>query len=258
MCQEHAHSFEQGQRRWESEVDSAFSKFIDALHENLLPAIDRCSILASGLRGLAKYHDTSERLNLSPSSLTGILDVLQSMRLIVHESLNIATEDRRQFLAFSKWLRFQIELHTSENSADSDESIEQQATFDFGQILSYIQGEFVNPRLIFYWDEASQDCESETSETVSVDLTQAATAATIEKFRAERNSHEKKRRLFGALEPRLHQGIRSILIGLGGWQRQMALTPGSIILEKYESTCFDMRMVFEVGSRLMILCIALI
>ena len=244
--------FEQGHRRWESEVEGAFSKFIDALHENLLPAIDRTSILASHLRGLSRYHDSKERFNLQPFHLTDILEALQSMRLIVHESLNIAIEDRRQFLAFSKWLRFQIELHTSETNADSEESIEQQASFDYGQILSYIQGEFMNPKLSFYWGRRSdahvQNIKNEAYEKEKIDLKPDGVAAVIEEIRAEQESYNDARLPFWFFKAKLQHRIKDASSELGAWQKKMASMPGGLVLEENEeSSSVDMRMVFEVG-----------
>ena len=69
---------EQGHKRWDNAVSSGLATVIQLLHENFLPALDRCSIIISRLRGLAAYHDQDWIFNGPLSHFTHLLDLLKN------------------------------------------------------------------------------------------------------------------------------------------------------------------------------------
>ena len=231
---------EQGHKRWESDVESAYSKLIDAFHENLLPAIERCSIVTSALRGLARYHESNEKFNVDPENFTQVLEILRSLRLIVHESLNYAAEERRQFLAFTTWLRFQIDYQ--QNSHDSDEALEQQAGIDYRRVLTYIEGELHNPRLAFFWETGDLDENREDMDSTSKDV-----AEYIEKIREKKTVPDNSEIHFTLFVVRLRRCIKVATGEIGTWQQEMAAVSGGLVLEDNgEFLASDMIMVPEV------------
>lgn len=114
---------------------------MDIVLENLLPALDRCTLIVSTLRGLAKFHETSWLFRTPIQHFTAILGSLRSIRLLAHEILTHARLERRQFIHFSKWLRHEIDLQALETSSDAfAEASEREIGVDYAQILDYLKG----------------------------------------------------------------------------------------------------------------------
>ncbi|KAF2085557.1 hypothetical protein K490DRAFT_46593 [Saccharata proteae CBS 121410] len=143
---------ESGHKRWDHASNQGYSKVIDLTHENLLPALDRCSIIVSRLRGLARYHDTSLILNVPENDLSAVLDTIQCLRLLAHNILTYAAQEKRQFLSFSKWLRYVIDVQaTDPSSTTADEMAEKDPGINYEQLLTYIpcalSGSMIQPFL---------------------------------------------------------------------------------------------------------------
>ncbi|KAK8182382.1 anaphase-promoting complex, cyclosome, subunit 4-domain-containing protein [Phyllosticta citribraziliensis] len=129
---------ESGHKRWDQAATQGYTKVLEMTHENLLPALDRCSIVVSMLRGLARYTGSSSIINVPPEELTEILETIRSLRLLGHNILIYAGEERRQFLAFSKWLRHEIDTQAADPSTQANEEAEKDAGVDYAQLLAYI------------------------------------------------------------------------------------------------------------------------
>lgn len=113
---------------------------LELTHENLLPALDRCSIILSHLKGLAEYHEHSPVFNVPVSAFEVILNIIRCIRLLSHLVLQYASEESRQFLVFSKWLRHEIDIQASDpTSASAEETSQQDMGTDYSQLLAYIQ-----------------------------------------------------------------------------------------------------------------------
>ena len=117
-------------------------------HENLLPALDRFSVLISRLRGLSKFQDSNLPLGLSTLELDDILDTVNSLQLVSHKILVFSCSKTRQFYAFSSWLRQEIETQaTDPASAAAQEAAEKDNNIDYARTLEYIQDETNESRL---------------------------------------------------------------------------------------------------------------
>ncbi|KAI9660692.1 MAG: hypothetical protein M1821_010044 [Bathelium mastoideum] len=246
---------DRGHRRWETEVDSAYSKFINAVHENLLPAIERCSVVTCTLRGLASYQDSNKKCNIRPEQFTRALEYLRSMRLILHECLSYATEERRGFAAFSKWLKFQIGLQASGSDGDSDESIEQQAGLDYRQIFKYLKDGLERSRLAFFWGSwkpQHHDAAKEDRDEIMVyDVN--TTAEVLKAFKEDRLTLRgpwlDAEVPFTFLCSKLRWRVKDATGEIGLWQQDQTSIPGGVVLEEVEEYLrSDMRMVFEHGD----------
>lgn len=120
-------------------------------HENLLPALDRCYVVLTRLRGLAKYHDGISVFNVSPEDLTRMLETLSSLRLLAHNVLLCAGEERRQFAAFSRWLRHEIDVRAMDpTSASAEEIAERDAGVDYSLLLAYVRGALTQSSLEWF------------------------------------------------------------------------------------------------------------
>ncbi|TID17887.1 hypothetical protein E6O75_ATG10532 [Venturia nashicola] len=131
---------ERGHKRWDQAISHGYTKVLELTHENLLPALDRCSIVLGHLKGLAEYHDHSPVFNAPVSSFDSILNIIRCMRLLAHLVLRYASEESRQFLVFSRWLRHEIDIQALDpSSASAEETSLQDMGTDYSQLLAYIQ-----------------------------------------------------------------------------------------------------------------------
>lgn len=130
-----------------------YAKVIELTHENLLPALDRCTAVLTNLKGLAQYHEDSTVFNVPLSSFGVIINTIRCMRLLAHHVLVYASEEQRQFSTFSKWLRHEIDIHaTDPESASAEETAEKDIGVDYSQLVAYIQGAMSESKLDpFVW-----------------------------------------------------------------------------------------------------------
>ncbi|TKA59838.1 hypothetical protein B0A49_11528 [Cryomyces minteri] len=230
---------ETGWKRWDHDVNNGYHNIVADIQLNLLPALERCTIVASTLRGLAVHHGLNERFNIPAENFTQILDRVHILRIVAHSILVYAGDEGRQFSAFSKWLRFQIDMQVTEpGSIAAEETAEQEAGIDYIQVLAYVEGALNHSKLDPF---LTQDLAGEPSSLGSVkDI-----GDTLDKHRmgvpvdnallATTNS---------ALE--LDRSCREVYGKIAAWQASnTSLGDGAITLEKEQVSAKDMRMVFE-------------
>lgn len=118
-------------------------------HENLLPSLDRFSVLISRLRGLSRFQDANYALGLFTLELDNILDSVNTLQLMAHNVLISVCSELQQFYAFSSWLRLEIENQaTDPTSATAQEAAEKDTSLDYGNTLEYIQGAMKKSKLL--------------------------------------------------------------------------------------------------------------
>ena len=128
-------------------------------HENLLPALERFTILVSRLRGLSRFHHSNANLGLSTQEFDNVLDTVSCLQLMAHQILITSGLELRQFLAFSTWLREEIDYQASDPSVA--ESAEKDFNVDYASTLDYIQGAMIQSQLIsFFRLDTTTDVES--------------------------------------------------------------------------------------------------
>lgn len=125
------------------------------MHENFLPALDRCSVILSRLRGLALFHDTRDDIGFTATQISRILDIISCLNLVGHNILVYTMDELDHFNAFSTWLRFQIDRLAS--SSLTDELTEKEATMDSGKVLGYIEHYLTDSPLRIFFDEVSKE-----------------------------------------------------------------------------------------------------
>ncbi|QDS77693.1 hypothetical protein FKW77_003762 [Venturia effusa] len=139
---------ERGHKRWDQAVSHGYNKVLEMVHESLLPALDRCSIVLGYLKGLAEYHEHSPVFNVPVSSFDSIINVIRCMRLLAHLTLQYASEESRQFRVFSKWLRHEIDIQALDpSSASAEETSQQDMGTDYSQLLAYVERPLEESRL---------------------------------------------------------------------------------------------------------------
>ncbi|KAF4971685.1 hypothetical protein FSARC_1563 [Fusarium sarcochroum] len=147
---------ERGHKRWDKAVVSGLESLRSLVHENFLPALDRCAIILSRLRGLAQYHDTRDDIGFSLQQISRLMDIVQCLELVGHKVLINVMDELESFTAFSTWLRFQIDRLASSSSM-SEELTEKEATMDVGKVLTYIGHYLTDSPLRIFFDEMQRE-----------------------------------------------------------------------------------------------------
>ncbi|QPC78782.1 hypothetical protein HYE68_009534 [Fusarium pseudograminearum] len=156
---------ERGHKRWDKAVVSGLEGLRNLVHENYLPALDRCAIILSRLRGLAQYHHTRDDIGFTLNQINGLMDIVQCLQLVGHKILINVMDELENFTAFSTWLRFQIDRLASSSSM-SEELTEKEATMDVGKVLTYIEHYLTDSPLKIFFDEMRNEEYEQTCEHI--------------------------------------------------------------------------------------------
>lgn len=234
---------EQGHKRWDNAVTSGLSTLIQLIHENFLPALDRCAIVISRLRGLAAYHGQDWIFSGPTSDFTALLDVLKNIRLLAHTTLVYATDEKRQFASFSKWLRFCIDFEATEPESQSRAEMEtRDPGVDIAIVLEYIQYGMTKSDLGPYLKSAKDVGGSK--EATNYEETMKA----IELLK-EGGSYKTEALCLELVLTQFGDGVGRLLRQVSQWQENnISMDSGLCIEEGEVGDVVDMRMVFEVSS----------
>lgn len=240
---------EQGHKRWDNTVTTALTTLLALVHENLIPALDRCSIIISRLRGLAQFHDREWIFTSSITDFTALLNVLRNMRLLAHTVLLYAGEEKRQFHAFSKWLRFVIDFEATEPDSQSRAEMEgRDAGVDVSLVLDYIQFGMTKSDLTPYLrPEAQLDAKvvGKGEGAASYEDTKKA----VESLR-EGGGYKEHALCLEHVLGHFRDGVTGLLRQVSKWQEANIQMDGGVVLETCpddKDIVADMRMVFEVS-----------
>ena len=140
---------ERGHKRWDHAMTTLYAELSKLLQTNLLPSLERSILVATNLRGLARYYEGSKRFDVSPEAFTAIISALGMLQLLVHEAVQILGEEMRQFRAFSKWLRYVIDIAAADpESVSAKDMAEREAPhLDYPRVLAYLEGGLTQSRL---------------------------------------------------------------------------------------------------------------
>ncbi|KAH0286301.1 hypothetical protein KCU62_g6841, partial [Aureobasidium sp. EXF-3399] len=140
---------ERGHKRWDHAMTTLYNELSKILHTNLLPVLERSAVVATNLRGLARYYSNTTHFNVSPDVFTSILSTLSSLQLLVHETVQVLGTEQRQFRAFSRWLRHQIDLAAADPESLSAKDMAERETpqLDLPNTLAYLEGGLTKSRL---------------------------------------------------------------------------------------------------------------
>jgi anaphase-promoting complex subunit 4 len=130
------------------------------VHENFLPALERCAVILSRLKGLAQFYDFREDMGLPAGELAKLMDTISSLTLLGHKILLHVMDELELFTAFSTWMRFQIDRLATERP--SDDLTEKEATMDSAKVLIYIRYYLVeSPMSTFFAESVIEDADLE-------------------------------------------------------------------------------------------------
>ena len=149
-CYSSTHEHPKGHKRWEKATTTGYESVRRLAQENLLPALERFTILVSRLRGLSRFQLSNANLGLSTQEFDKVLDTINCLQLMAHQILLTSGSEHRQFLAFSVWLRQEIEVQASDPSVA--ESTDVDVNIDHVSTLEYIQGAMTQSQLTSFFN----------------------------------------------------------------------------------------------------------
>ena len=238
---------EQGHKRWDNTVTSSLTTLQALVHENLIPALDRTATVISRLQGLAMYHDTDWIFSGPTAEFTSLLETLKNMRLLAHTVLLYVADEKRQFAAFSRWLRFVIDFEATEPGSQSRAEMEgRDSGVDISLVLEYVRHGLQQSSLQPYlMPEVMLETKDKEKEKASYDDTKKAIGVSEEgqKWRPEALCLE---HVLGHLS----KGTTGLLRQVSKWQESGTQMDCGVVLEASpddEDSTADMRMVYEVS-----------
>ncbi|KAK7736209.1 hypothetical protein SLS53_007044 [Cytospora paraplurivora] len=146
---------ERGHKRWEKAVIPGLENLRNLIHQNMLPAIERCTLILSRLSGIARFHEEEDHIGFTNAEITRLVDILSAFNLVCHKVLLIVMEELELFRVFSSWLRITIDRVSS--SSVSEEVMEKEALLDPSKVLRYIEKYLINSPMATYLAKVPQE-----------------------------------------------------------------------------------------------------
>jgi anaphase-promoting complex subunit 4 len=155
---------DRGHKRWEKAAASGYEGVCRYTLQNLIPALDRFMILVSGLRGIARFVESSAALGLTVPALDQALDTADCMKYLAHLIARTASEELCGFEAFSNWMKLEIEVqNTDPTSAAADDFPARYSTLDYTTLFEYVQGAMQQSQLVDLCSETSEAADPATT-----------------------------------------------------------------------------------------------
>lgn len=239
---------ERGHKRWEKATTTGYESVRRLAHENLLPALERFTVLVSRLRGLSRFQLSNANLGLSTQEFDDVLDTISCLQLMAHQILITSGSELRQFLAFSAWLRQEIEIQASDASVA--EFAEKDVNLDHASTLEYIQGAMTQSQLASFFI-----LEARAEEKPPRDLAaEGRSLFELSKRGLQNASREDSSASqlppLDALMKKLDTQCNVIFKRIAETQRRNVRFGAPVYLQKGVPSCMDMRMLHElVGEK---------
>ncbi|CAG8955064.1 hypothetical protein HYFRA_00007078 [Hymenoscyphus fraxineus] len=149
---------ERGHKRWEKAVVTGLENTRRLVHENMLPALERCSVILSRFSGIAKFQSSNDTLGFSSHQISLIVDTVACLHLVSAKILLQVVDELELFGAFSSWLRHEIDKLASDSSvAAKDDDLEKEASIEHSKVLLYLQNCMTSSPLEVYLGDNTSD-----------------------------------------------------------------------------------------------------
>ncbi|PHH62544.1 hypothetical protein CDD81_6930 [Ophiocordyceps australis] len=145
---------ERGHKRWDKAVDTALKNMRTLVHENLLPATDRCVMVLSRLHGFSQAYADSDHLDFAPAQVCKITNIINGLVIVSHEILQDVMDQLEYFAAFSDWLYFHIDRLTSGTTEDLTD---REAALNSSNVITFVQDYLTTSPLDVYFDEVTDE-----------------------------------------------------------------------------------------------------
>ncbi|KAL1880735.1 hypothetical protein Daus18300_001349 [Diaporthe australafricana] len=153
---------ERGHKRWEKAVIPGLENLRNLIHENMLPAIERCTLILSRLSGVARFHEEEDHVGFTNTEITRLVDILSALNLICHRVLLIVMEELELFRIFSSWLRLTIDRVSS--GTVPEDFMDKEALLDPAKILRYIERYLVSSPMAVHFAKVPREAWDEDLE----------------------------------------------------------------------------------------------
>ena len=149
----------QGHKRWDKAVITGLENLRRLVHENMLPALDRCTVILSRFRGIAKFQGSNDDVGFTSQQVSFIMDTVACLHLVASKILIHVVEELDLFEAFSAWLRYEIDRLASDSSNSSNEEAnDNEAAIDHNKVILYLQTVMTtSPLAVFFADTPAKN-----------------------------------------------------------------------------------------------------
>ncbi|KAK0124380.1 hypothetical protein ONS95_009343 [Cadophora gregata] len=152
---------ERGHKRWDKAVTTGLENLRRLVHENMLPALERCSIILSRFLGIVKFQGSSSSMGFTSQQINLIMDTVACMHLVSSKILIQVVDELELFTSFSTWLRHEIDRLASDSSLPN-EDVDKESSIDHSKVLLYIQSIMTSSPLAIYLNDPSSSDDNET------------------------------------------------------------------------------------------------
>ena len=196
---------------------------------------------------MSKFQESTDTFGLSRHELDDVLDTVNCLQLLSHNVLISASSELRQFVAFSAWLRQEIDIQaTDPTSASAEETAEKDSMLDHTEILDYIQGAMLQSRLVELFNIQSSDDKRPQQDLASEGrLIYQAYKKEVKAY-SQGKLPEKKLPGLDSLTARLDTQCSVLFNRIAETQRRQVRVGSPTLLQEGCSKHVDMRMVVEV------------
>ncbi|KAH6668009.1 anaphase-promoting complex, cyclosome, subunit 4-domain-containing protein [Halenospora varia] len=148
---------ERGHKRWEKAIVTGLENIRRLIHENMLPALERCSVILSRFSGIAKFQGDDDSVGFSSHQISLIVDTVACLHLVSSKILLQVIDELDLFAAFSSWLRYEIDRLGSDSTSAKDDDLEKEAAIDHNKVLLYLQNCMTTSPLEVYFGDLTSD-----------------------------------------------------------------------------------------------------
>ncbi|KAG4436181.1 hypothetical protein IFR05_008341 [Cadophora sp. M221] len=129
---------ERGHKRWDKAVTTGLENLRRLVHENMLPALERCSLILSRFLGIVKFQGSNSSMGFTSQQITLIMDTVACLHLVSSKILIQVVDELELFSSFSMWLRHEIDRLASDSSLPNEDA-EKESSIDHIKVLLYLQ-----------------------------------------------------------------------------------------------------------------------
>ncbi|KAH9222829.1 anaphase-promoting complex, cyclosome, subunit 4-domain-containing protein [Leptodontidium sp. 2 PMI_412] len=129
---------ERGHKRWDKAVTTGLENLRRLIHENMLPALERCSLILSRFLGIVKFQGSNSSMGFTSQQITLIMDIVACLHLVSSKILIQVVDELELFSSFSMWLRHEIDRLASDSSLPNEDA-EKESSIDHSKVLLYLQ-----------------------------------------------------------------------------------------------------------------------
>ncbi|PVH86890.1 hypothetical protein DL98DRAFT_449113 [Cadophora sp. DSE1049] len=151
---------ERGHKRWDKAVTTGLENLRRLVHENMLPALERCSIILSRFLGIVKFQGSNSTMGFTSQQINLVMDTVACLHLVSSKILIQVVDELELFSSFSTWLRHEIDRLASDSSLPN-EDVEKESSIDHGKVLLYLQTIMTSSPLTTYLNDSPSEDSNE-------------------------------------------------------------------------------------------------